>query len=101
MACEEGSKEPRPEGRGSLLRASREHILIVRTLRAQDHTGFPNLFSSPWGVAWLNPQLRAFNEGLPRPRVARAQGVHRATPSLLTALSTGSYNPLTFSLTTG
>ncbi len=25
------------------------------------------------GVAWLNPQLRASNEGLPRPRVALAQ----------------------------
>ncbi len=79
------------------LRPSSEHILIVRAPGAVDHTGFPNLFFSLKGVAWLNPQLRASNEGLPRPRVARAKGVHQATPvSPLTALSTGSYNLLMF-----
>ena len=78
------------------LRPSSEHILLVRTPGAEDHTGFLNLFLPSLGVAWLNPQLRASNEGLPRLRVARAKGVHQATPSLLTALSTGSYNPLNF-----
>jgi len=31
----------------------------------------------------MSPPLRASNEGLPRPRVARAQGTHRAIPPLL------------------
>ena len=31
----------------------------------------------------MSPPLRASNEGLLRPRVARAQGTHRAIPSLL------------------
>ena len=43
--------------------------------------GFHNpFFSLLGGAAWLNPQLRASNEGLFRPRVARAKGVHQATP---------------------
>ena len=86
-------------GRASVvvpLRPSSEHILIVRAPGAEDHTGFLNLFFSLLGGGLVNPQLRASNEGLPRPRVARAQGVHQAAPSLLTALSTGSYNPLKF-----
>jgi hypothetical protein len=31
----------------------------------------------------MSPLLRASNEGLLRPRVARAQGTHRAIPPLL------------------
>jgi hypothetical protein len=31
----------------------------------------------------MSPPLRASNEGLLRPRVARAQGTHRAIPHLL------------------
>jgi hypothetical protein len=31
----------------------------------------------------MSPPLRASNEGLLRPRVARAQGTHRAIPPLL------------------
>ena len=31
----------------------------------------------------MSPPLRAFNEGLLRPRVARAQGIHRVIPLLL------------------
>ena len=31
----------------------------------------------------MSPSLRASNEGLLRPRVARAQGTHRAIPPLL------------------
>jgi len=83
------------------LRPSSEHILIVRAPGAVGHTRFPNLsihlFPS-WEVVWLNPQLRASNEGLPRPRVARAKGAHQATPpSPLTALSPATYNLFTFS----
>ena len=33
--------------------------------------------SSPW-LAWMSPKLRASNEGLLSPRVARAQGTHQA-----------------------
>ena len=33
------------------------------------------------GMARMSPPLRASNEGLLRPRVARAQGTHRAIPS--------------------
>jgi hypothetical protein len=92
------------------LRASNDHRFIVGVPRARTiteaalhplcsrssgpHSFSQSIFSSfsLLGVAWLNPQLRASNEGLPRPRVARATGVHQATPSLLTALSSGSYN---------
>ncbi len=35
------------------------------------------------GMARMSPTLRASNEGLRRPRVARAQGTHRAIPPLL------------------
>ena len=35
------------------------------------------------GMARMSPPLRASNEGLLRPRVARAQGTHRAIPPLL------------------
>jgi hypothetical protein len=35
------------------------------------------------GMARMSPPLRASNEGLLRPRVARAQGTHRAIPLLL------------------
>jgi len=87
------------------LRPSSEHILIVRAPGAVGHTRFPNLsfhlFLS-WGVAWSNPQLRASNEHCFIVRVLRAKGVHQATPlSPLTALSTGSYNPLTILPATG
>ena len=34
-------------------------------------------------MARMSPSLRASNEGLLRPRVARAQGTHRAIPPLL------------------
>ena len=34
-------------------------------------------------MARMSPLLRASNEGLLRPRVARAQGTHRAIPPLL------------------
>ena len=34
-------------------------------------------------MARMSPSLRASNEGLPRPRVARAQGTNRAIPPLL------------------
>ena len=34
-------------------------------------------------MARMSPPLRASNEGLLRPRVARAQGTHRAIPPLL------------------
>ena len=63
------------------LRASNDHRFIVGVPRAQGiywsrpsphhapgalgHTGFAICLSSSWGVAWLNPQLRASNEGLP------------------------------------
>jgi len=33
------------------------------------------------GMVRMSPPLRASNEGLLRPRVARAQGTHRAIPS--------------------
>ena len=36
-------------------------------------------------MARMSPPLRASNEGLLRPRVARAQGTHRAIPPLLAA----------------
>jgi len=35
------------------------------------------------GMARMSPPLRASNEGLLRPRLARAQGTHRAIPPLL------------------
>jgi hypothetical protein len=35
------------------------------------------------GMVRLSPPLRASNEGLLRPRVARAQGSHRTIPPLL------------------
>jgi hypothetical protein len=35
----------------------------------------------------MSPPLRASNEGLLRPRVARAQGTHRAIPSPAGGLS--------------
>ena len=35
------------------------------------------------GMARMSPPLRASNEGLLRPRVARAQGTHRAIPPML------------------
>ncbi len=67
------------------LRASSEHILIVRTLRIVDCTGFPNLsfsYLSPEG-GLFGLQLRASNEGLPRPRVARARETNRLpSPSI-------------------
>jgi len=69
-------------GRASVvvpLRPSSEHILIVRAPGAEDHTGFPIYLSPSWWAARLTPPLRASNEGLPRPRVARAKGVHRPT----------------------
>ena len=38
-------------------------------------------------MARMSPQLRASNEGFLKPRVARAQGTHRAIPPLLTDCS--------------
>jgi hypothetical protein len=35
------------------------------------------------GMVRMSPPLRASNEALPRARVARAQGTHRAIPPLL------------------
>jgi hypothetical protein len=52
-------------------------------------------------TASSGPPLRASDEGLPRPRVARAKGVHQAIPALLTALSPGPYNLFTFPPATG
>src|SRR5207249_4597953 len=40
---------------------------------------FPLLPLSSGGAAWWVPTVRASNEGLPRPRVARAQGIARLT----------------------
>jgi hypothetical protein len=62
------------------LRPSSEHILIVRAPGAEDHTGFPDRPFSLLGGGLVNPPLRASNEGLPRPRVARTKGVHQAAP---------------------
>ena len=94
-----------------LPRALNDHRFIVGVPRAQRITGSardPHIseygttrppsellcpfFLGEGGLFGL--PLRASNEGLPRPRVARAKGVHQATPSLLTALSAGSYNLL-------
>ena len=52
---------------GLPLRASNEHILIVRVARAQEPNGRPFLPSSlarylPRGVAWISPQLRTSND---------------------------------------
>ena len=53
-----------------LLRASDEHRFIVRVLPR---------------MARMSPPLRVSNEGLLRPRVARAQGTHRTILPLLAA----------------
>ena len=42
----------------------------------------------------MSPPLRASNEGLLRPRVARAQGIHRAIPSLLTGFFNTRYSAM-------
>ena len=44
---------------------------------------FPSLLLYLSRMARMGPPLRASNEGLLRPRVARAQGTHRAIPPLL------------------
>jgi len=69
------------------MRASNEHILIVRVPRAGGRPGSPSppppsplvLFQG-WGL--IDLPLRASNEGLPRPRVARAQKIIRLHPIL-------------------
>ena len=43
----------------------------------------PSLLVSLPRMARMSPPLRASNEGLLRPRVARAKGTHRAIPPLL------------------
>ena len=42
---------------------------------------FPSSNRSIAGVAWRFPNVRASNEGSPRPRVARAEGIARPAPS--------------------
>jgi hypothetical protein len=88
-----------PKGSSQIVRASREHILIVRPRRARRiawrlpippfRACSPSLLEG--GLFGL--LLRASNEGLRRPRVARAQETNRLpsrTPSELThLLSTG------------
>ena len=46
-----------------LLRASNEHIPIVRVLEQKTTRIFTIFLSPSLGVAWLNPPLRASNEG--------------------------------------
>jgi len=86
-----------------LLRASTEHILIVRGLRARKLAArlahlrrteiiFPIITSfTPFRLAVRRgPLLRASNEGLPRPRVARAQ---RPTPPSRNSLLIATRSP--------
>jgi hypothetical protein len=73
------------------VRPSNEHILIVRVPGAQDQHGCPlpilqarSLSLQGWGL--IDLPLRASNEGLLRPRVARAQKIislHPLSPSSL------------------
>jgi hypothetical protein len=84
------------------LRPSSEHILIVRAPGAQDHTGFSQsillslggglvesptahihrLFTCSLKGGLFGLPLRASNEGLLRPRVARAQETNSPLHSL-------------------
>jgi hypothetical protein len=68
------------------LRASNEHILIVRVPRARDQhgccSGTSKLARSLSGMGADELLLRASNEGSPRPRVARAKKIIRFHPLL-------------------
>ncbi len=87
-------------GRASVvvpLRPSSEHILIVRTPGAVGHTGFPNLsFPFLGGGLVESPTARVQRGSSETARCASKGGSPGHPLSLLTALSTGSYNPLTF-----
>ena len=69
-----------------LLRASNEHCFIVRVLRARRAPGRTLLLSKlarfSLGMGLNGLLLRAFNEGSPRPRVARAQKIISLHPFL-------------------
>ena len=83
----------------SLLRASSDHSFTLGALRAQRpcqllRTLLPSslVLSQGWGLNDL--LLRAFNEGLLRPRVARARKIIRLHPSYLCQLIQGSGWPI-------
>ena len=85
---------------GSLPRALREHILIVCTLPAKGTVPasafflfFPASFSLLREGGLIGLPLRASNEGLLRPRVARAQETNRP-PSLSPSLDCPFCRPL-------
>ena len=84
------------------LRPSSEHILIVRAPGAEDHTGVSNLSFSLLGGGLVESPTARVQRGSSETARCASKGVHQATPlSPLTALSTGSYNPLTFLPLTG
>jgi DNA-binding MarR family transcriptional regulator len=62
------------------LRTSSEHIPIVRALQALPDVFIPSslVISQGWGL--IDLPLRASNEGLLRPRVARAQKINSLHP---------------------
>ena len=83
----------RPSGKSPLQDAQKVDLFTLPTparqdapLRRQDRSERPkivlpiSLVYSILGMARMSPPLRASNEGLRRPRVARAQGTHRAIP---------------------
>jgi len=47
---------------------------------SRKHAISPSPLPGLWRVAWRVPNMRASNEGLHRPRVARAQGIARPHP---------------------
>ena len=56
----------------------------VSKAAASNHMIIPSLLAYVIPkMARMSPPLRASNEGLLRPRVARAQGTHRAIPPML------------------
>ena len=105
--CASGEGLPTPytylkgSGRGCpLLRASNEHFLNVRVLRARMAPGRSGLTLSlfrEWRL--IDLPLRASNEGLLRPRVARAQKIisPHSLPLFVNRLVTRGWNsvPLT------